>query len=217
MSELIQCEFCDIFVDFNDYLDHSRECSLEFQTPLTASYLTFSYSSYNTNEEDDEDDEDNENDEDDEDDEDNEDNEDDEETASFTFTFNGHIGNQNPLNININSISGILNLQNINVRTIYDLDTYESYSNLEDVKKPVKNIDLVAPLINDEDIPIDNNDDGDNNIICTICQGQVLKIARKTLCNHYFCSKCIEPWLNEMNNTCPNCLCNLDELLKSLN
>ena len=90
-----------------------------------------------------------------------------------------------------------ININMNNIRTIYDLDTYENYSNLEDVKTPVKNLDKVAPLINDSDIPDETN--------CTICQEYLLKPVRKTLCNHYFCSKCIEPWLTEMNNTCPNC------------
>jgi len=211
MSELIQCEFCDIFVDFNDYLDHSRECSLESQTVLTSSCLTFSYSSYNTNIEDEEDEynqnqEDEEEEEDEEDEEEESDNED-----NFPFTLSSHIDNQNPLEININSISGILNLQNLNVRTIYDLDSFESYSNLEDVKTPVKNIDLVAPLINNTN----NTNNSEIDIICSICQEQVSNPIRKTLCDHYFCSKCIEPWLNEMNNSCPNCLCNLDELIQS--
>jgi formylmethanofuran dehydrogenase subunit E len=78
------------------------------------------------------------------------------------------------------------------------------YSNFEDVKVPVKNIDEVAP--------IENNPVIFKNSICTICQEVVKEPVRKTLCNHLFCSNCIEPWLKEMNKTCPNCLCDLEEL-----
>jgi hypothetical protein len=206
MGELIQCELCDIFVNFDDYLEHSRECSLEFENPLTASCLTFSYTTNNDEENDDEFDEEQEENIEEEDEEEDEEDEDDED---YSFVLNGNINleNQNPLNMDINSISAILNLGNMNIninniRTIYDLDTYENYSNLEDVKTPVKNIEKVAPLINDSDIPDDT--------YCTICQEYLLKPVRKTLCNHFFCSKCIEPWLTEMNNTCPNCSCDLE-------
>ena len=198
MGELIQCELCDIFVNFDDYLEHSRECSLEFENPLTASCLTFSYTTNNDDEENEYQEEFNEEDEDIEEDEEEEEEEEEEEDYSF-------VSNEN---VNINSISAILNLGNMNIninmnnlRTIYDLDTYENYSNLEDVKTPVKNIEKVAPIINDSDIP--------DETYCTICQEYLSKPVRKTLCNHYFCSKCIEPWLTEMNNTCPNCSCDL--------
>jgi len=209
MSELIQCELCDIFVNFDDYLEHSRECSLEFENPLTASCLTFSYTTNNDDEEF------NEFEEEDEDIEEEEEEEEDDEEYSFLSNNNANpnininFQNQNPLDMNINSIAEILNLGNMhininmnNLRTIYDLDTYENYSNLEDVKTPVKNIEKVAPLINDSDIP--------EETYCTICQEYLLKPVRKTLCNHYFCSKCIEPWLTEMNNTCPNCSYDLE-------
>ena len=206
MGELIQCELCDIFVNFDDYLEHSRECSLEFENPLTASCLTFSYTTNNDEENDDEFDEEQEENIEEEDEDDEDEDEEDDEDYSFVLNSRINLENQNPLNMDINSISAILNLGNMNIninniRTIYDLDTYENYSNLEDVKTPVKNIEKVAPLINDSDIP--------DETYCTICQEYLSKPVRKTLCNHYFCSKCIEPWLTEMNNTCPNCSCDL--------
>ena len=75
---------------------------------------------------------------------------------------------------------------------------------LEDVKIPVKNIDIVAPIVNEDELPKDT--------ICTICQDVIITQSRKTLCNHFFCCKCIEPWLNEMNKMCPNCLTDLEDL-----
>ena len=51
MNELIQCELCDIFVDFDEYLNHVRNCS-ENNSALTSSissFLTYSISSYNSN------------------------------------------------------------------------------------------------------------------------------------------------------------------------
>ena len=104
MSELIQCELCDIFVNFDDYLEHSRECSVEFENPLTASCLTFSYTTNNDEEEE-------ENLEEDEDEDDNEE-EDEDDNEDYSFLSNGNInfGNQNPLNININSFTQSGNL-----------------------------------------------------------------------------------------------------------
>ncbi len=213
MSTLIQCELCDIFVDFDEYLNHVRECS-ENNSLLTSSISSFinsisSISSYNSsltdsdntntitgdNEEYNEEDDNQEN---------NEDVE--EEDGGYN---NIQLNNTNfplfsVLNNGDNIITTIINLQNLNLRNIYDDNNYSMYSNLEDVKVPVKNIDEVAP--------IENNSDVFKNSICTICQEVVKEPVRKTLCNHMFCSNCIEPWLKEMNKTCPNCLCDLEEL-----
>jgi hypothetical protein len=209
MSTLIQCELCDIFVDFDEYLNHVRECS-ENNSLLTSSISSFinsisSISSYNSsltdsdnnntitgdNEEYNEE----------------EDNEDvEEEDGGYN---NIQLNSTNfplfsVLNNGDNIITTIINLQNLNLRNIYDDNNYSMYSNFEDVKVPVKNIDEVAP--------IENNPEVFKNSICTICQEVVKEPVRKTLCNHMFCSNCIEPWLKEMNKTCPNCLCDLEEL-----
>jgi hypothetical protein len=95
------------------------------------------------------------------------------------------------------------------LRTIFDNDIINigrnvNLEDLEDVKIPVKNIDIVAPIVNEDELPKDT--------ICTICQDVIITQSRKTLCNHFFCCKCIEPWLNEMNKMCPNCLTDLEDL-----
>ena len=218
MSTLVQCEFCDVFVDFDEYLNHVRECSenISALTSSISSYLTYSISSYNSNSdstinesdfetnniasanqelEDEDEDEDG-----------------DDSSFSANNQYQPHTAILNLLNnlgiatSNNGSIfSAVINLENINRRNIYD--TYNMYSNLEDVKVPVKNIDLVAPIIKESDIS--------EGTICTICQDPVKSPVRKTLCGHCFCTLCIEPWLNEMNKTCPNCLADLEELNKS--
>ena len=171
MSTLVQCEFCEVYVDFDDYIDHTRECS-ENRRSLTSSFLTSSFIS--EFDEDDMDSEDNET---------SEESEDDEEEIEDIET-----------ETNIDFV-------NLRIRTIYDDDTF-NYDSLEDVKVPVKDIDLVAPVIKEIEIP--------EGTICTICQDPVSNDARKTICNHYFCRKCIEPWLTELNKTCPNCLMELE-------
>ena len=111
MNELIQCELCDIFVDFDEYLNHVRNCS-ENNSALTSSissFLTYSISSYNSNdsiiEQDNE--------------------ESDDETISYNIPIQIPIGiqifNNNQYNIN-NIISAVINLQNLNLRNIYDTD-----------------------------------------------------------------------------------------------
>jgi hypothetical protein len=223
MSDLIQCELCDVFIDFNDYLNHVRECSLSLNQSLNQS-LNSSVTSYNSmintnndissiigsidsslflstnslsesfmnfyrqvinefshsNEEGDE-------------------NDDDEEAHPI---FNIRINNTD-INIMNNFINGIQNTNNA------PATNYQNLSNLEDVKNPVKNIDLVAPLIQKEEVPEDT--------YCSICQNQISEKVRKTLCNHYYCSCCIEPWLTQFNKTCPSCLANLEDLFKKIN
>jgi hypothetical protein len=209
MSELIQCEFCDIYIDFGEYLYHIRECA-ENVDDISSDFTSYSSlfssitsalgNSFNQfqqiNENDnnivqnndvddaDQDDED--------DDDDQDDDDDDDDDDSTTIEIND---NYITARININ-----LNLQ----RVVNNNDTYQRYSNLEDVNKPVKDINLVAPLISNELIPEDSN--------CAICQELISNPARKTLCNHYFCSNCLEPWLKELNKTCPSCLTNLDDM-----
>ena len=194
MSTLVQCELCDIFVDFDEYLNHVRNCS-ENNSALTSSissFLTYSISSYNSNDTNDVNDSNTEQE------------SYNEESDNETISYNVPIVNNNG-----NIISAVINLQNLNLRNIYDTDEhnnplYNIYSNLEDVRIPVKNIDEVAPIITTSEIL--------EGTTCTICQELVKSPVRKTLCNHFFCTVCIEPWLNEMNKTCPNCLCDLEEI-----
>ncbi len=212
MSDLIQCELCDVFIDFNDYLNHVRECSMSLNQSLTSSITSYNTIINTTN--------DinsiigsidssypgltdsfrnfyrqvinefsNINEEDDDD-----SNIDDDDNSLPIFHIRIHNGN-------INIING---LQNANNTT-----NYQNLSNLEDVKKPVKNIDLVAPLISKEEVPEDT--------YCSICQNQISEKVRRTLCNHYYCSFCIEPWLTQFNKTCPSCLANLEDLFKKIN
>jgi hypothetical protein len=192
MSELIQCEFCEIYVDFNEYLYHVRECinsSLQssIQTSLQSSIIIST-----TEEENDE----FENITDDNNDDDTEDIDDDIEDID-----------DDDGNIIIRGIQISLNLSSPTNFNFYTPNQYETLSNLQDVKVPVKNIDLVAPLV--DSIPEDS--------FCAICQDLIqndIKI-RKTLCNHYFCSDCLEPWLKELNKTCPSCLTNLEDLTEN--
>ena len=197
MNELIQCEFCDIYIDFNDYLYHVRECSENMEqnaseftsySSLFSSITSALEHSFNQFQQINEDTEYTEDDGDEQDVEENV--EDDEEE------------NSNTIEINDNYITARINI-NLNLQRIAN-DNYHRYSNLEDVNKPVKDIDLVAPLISNELIPYDSN--------CAICQELISNPARKTLCNHFFCSNCLEPWLKELNKTCPSCLTNLDDM-----
>ncbi len=176
MSTLVQCEFCEVYVDFDDYIDHTRECS-ENRRSLTSSFLTSSFIS-----------------EFDEDDMDSEDNETSEESEDTDYQDAEEDIEDIETETNIDFV-------NLRVRTIYDDETF-NYDSLEDVKVPVKDIDSVAPIIKETEIP--------DGTICTICQDPISNDARKTICNHYFCRKCIEPWLTELNKTCPNCLMELE-------
>jgi hypothetical protein len=184
MSELIQCEFCEIYVDFNEYLYHVRECinsSLQssLQTSLQSSIIIST-----TEEENDE-------------------------FENITDVDDDDVDEDvdDDDNIIIRGIQISLNLSRPTNFNFYTPNQYETLSNLQDVKVPVKNIDLVAPLV--DSIPEDS--------FCAICQDLIqnnIKI-RKTLCNHYFCSPCLEPWLKELNKTCPSCLTNLEDLTEN--
>ncbi len=187
MSELIQCEFCEIYVDFNEYLYHVRECinsSLQssLQTSLQSSIIISSTEENDEFENITDDDQD----------------EDDDETYEE---------DEDDDNIIIRGIQISLNISTPTNFNFYTPNQYETLSNLQDVRVPVKNIDLVAPLV--DSIPEDS--------FCAICQDLIqndIKI-RKTLCNHYFCSSCLEPWLKELNKTCPSCLTNLEDLTEN--
>ncbi len=230
MSELIQCELCNVFIDFNNYLNHVRECSHMFNqsglNSLTESFnetLTNSLTSSNDENHNDfssiigsidesvftsntslsesfinfyrqvindfnQINEDNET-----------ESDIDSDTPEPIFHFRLTNVNNNVLN---NLIDGLQNTNNAP-------SPYQNLSNLEDVKKPVKNIDNVAPLVDKEEVPSDT--------FCSICQTLISEKVRKTLCNHFYCSSCIEPWLTQFNKTCPSCLTNLEDLFRNKN
>jgi hypothetical protein len=99
----------------------------------------------------------------------------------------------------------------------FDFLSYEQLSALCDEigyhKVGITNIDNVAPSsikIKDTDND-ENNDDNDN--MCTICLDNKYKaiyIRKINGCNHDFCGECIEKWLSE-NKTCPICKLELVE------
>jgi len=94
-------------------------------------------------------------------------------------------------------------------------NNYDYFMNLiermgGDIEIGVKNIDDVAPLV-----PLDKMTSDELNTICTICQEIVSNDCRKTICNHYYCSACIQPWL-EKHKTCPNCKIDLDDELDKI-
>jgi hypothetical protein len=187
MSELIQCEICDECIDFNEYTQHIQRCMR--QNFYMDSLLNYPYEDEDEYDDDDDDDDD---------DEDNYDYNIDEDDVNIL---------QSTLNIILDSYGGLRRDINDISFNVYEPPYEEQnlYPNLEDVKIPVKDINLVAPIIKNNDVPA--------NINCAICQDEIGKTVRKTLCNHYFCSGCIEPWLKEINKTCPSCLCNLEDLL----
>ena len=47
-----------------------------------------------------------------------------------------------------------------------------------------------------------------NNIECSICLDNKKTNYIKTPCNHIFCKKCINEWI-EIKNSCPNCRCKI--------
>jgi hypothetical protein len=191
MSELIQCEICNECIDFNEYTQHIQRCMR--QNFYMDSLLNYPY-------------EDKEYDEDDEDD----DNDEDEDNYDYNIDEDDVNILQSTLNIILDSYGGLRRDINDISFNVYEPPYEEQnlYPNLEDVKIPVKDINLVAPIIKNNDVPA--------NINCAICQDEIGKTVRKTLCNHYFCSGCIEPWLKEINKTCPSCLCILEDLLSTL-
>ena len=85
-------------------------------------------------------------------------------------------------------------------------NTYENLRSLDDVVIPCKDIDKVAPLV-----PLDQIDQIPPDTMCPICQELISNDSRKTICNHYFCSSCLEPWLEVRNKTCPVCSLDLDD------
>jgi len=79
-------------------------------------------------------------------------------------------------------------------------ETYEDLINLGntigDVEIGVKDINKVSKIDYKE-------------INCNICSEDV-KLIRITKCNHEFCMKCLDRWL-ENKKTCPVCMVELEE------
>jgi hypothetical protein len=63
---------------------------------------------------------------------------------------------------------------------------------------------------NDDDINTNNNID-DNVFECPICFNIIINSndIKKTICNHSFCKKCLNHWL-ENNSCCPLCRININ-------
>ena len=80
------------------------------------------------------------------------------------------------------------------------------YSYDDDIKVPVNDLNLVAPLIEFTDITPKELEEN----ICTICQDKYTNVPgkqyRRLVCNEkaVFCNECIKPWLAE-HHYCPNC------------
>lgn len=190
MEELVQCEYCETYIYSDDYDEHLEICSenivhtaLLMESVSLPSSLTSSINStiFNTlyvsdNNTDNNDNNDNNAE--------NDENNEDEYDYEYNMNLNDTMRPSQQLNFNI----------------------YDPHQNLQDVSNPVKNIDLVAPIVPYSTIPY-------SDLYCTICQDKISNTVRRTLCNHYYCSDCIEPWLTQLNKKCPICSANLEDLL----
>jgi hypothetical protein len=186
MEELVQCEYCDTYIYLEDYDDHYEQCAenenisrvaLLMETLSMTSSLTSSINSTIFNTLYVNDNDNNNNDE--------------------EYDDNEEFGDEE------NNIDGIIDGMAPSRQLSFNI--YDP-QNLQDVRNPVKNVDLVAPLISYDEIPAPD-------FYCTICQDKISENVRKTLCNHYYCAECIEPWLKELNKKCPICSANLEDLL----
>ena len=187
MEELVQCEYCDTYIYYDDYDEHLEICSENIlQTTLLMESLSMNSSL----------------------------------TSSINSTiFNTlYVSDNNASNENYeedgeNEDGEYDDDANLNdtMRPSRNLNfnMYEPNLNLQDVRTPVSNIDLVAPIVSYDTLPYPD-------FYCTICQDKISNNLRKTLCNHYYCCDCIEPWLKELNKKCPICSSNLEDLLIKL-
>ncbi len=187
MEELVQCEYCDTYIYSDDYDEHLEICSenITYSTLLMESVSL---------------------------------------QSSLTSSINSTIFNTLYVSDNNNNINENYEEDDENEDGEYDdinlndtmrpsrnlnFNIYEPNLNLQDVYNPVKNIDLVAPIVSYDTLP-------SSDFYCTICQDKISNNLRKTLCNHYYCCDCIEPWLKELNKKCPICSANLEDLLIKL-
>lgn len=49
------------------------------------------------------------------------------------------------------------------------------------------------------------NESSDETKICSICLGLLAQEQYITECKHTFCKLCLDNWINQDKNTCPNC------------
>jgi hypothetical protein len=181
--EYIPCEICDVLVDFNDYMTHLEQC--QSRTSILTFPFSFTLTNLNPQEQDEND-------------------------------LDGNDLDGNDLDGNdpesLNPPDQLDYLRNMmanlfqHISEFSEQNTYENLRSLDDVVIPCKDIDKVAPLV-----PLDQIDQIPPDTMCPICQELISNDSRKTICNHYFCSSCLEPWLEVRNKTCPVCSLDLDD------
>ena len=101
-----------------------------------------------------------------------------------------NILNEMPLNQNQN-----LNLNINNMAPNLNEDNYEELINLEDHVVGISDINEISELTFEE-------------IECPICS-ETKMVKRTTNCNHSFCDKCLQEWLNS-SKKCPICMVELE-------
>jgi len=110
----------------------------------------------------------------------------------------------------IYNVESLLLLRDSNTE-LDDALEYEMLLNLTNmigkVDVGIKDIEKAAPIITLEEL-----NDNSNSNICVICQDNFQKPIRKTLCNHLYCSICLEEWFKK-NNKCPICMIRLNDII----
>lgn len=106
------------------------------------------------------------------------------------------------------------NTSTINLFTIVTYDNVNESENQEE-PKGVENISEVCRKVGS--VPAQRQPSQDD--MCAVCMELIHGLDNDdqmiTLCQHFFCKKCITSWL-EHHKTCPVCMTNLDELFKNL-
>ena len=126
-----------------------------------------------------------------------------------------------PINPNIelnfnDLLANITNILNSNLGHIDNLDIIEN-PNLENLNN-IDNLNNYEYLSNLENISIGIDDinsistDFIESLKCPICFKEKDN-NRKTVCNHIFCNDCLSEWIKN-NKKCPICMINLDEIKK---
>jgi len=178
----IPCELCDVLVDFNQYMQHLEECQTSHSTMIP---FGFSFSNLQN---------------------DNLPN-DSAGDAGDERSDNEEDVTQEEVSNSFDQFRAMMNNLLQHMPELTSANNYDNLRNLEDVIVPCKDIDKVAPLI-----PSDQTELIPDDLQCPVCQEIVSGDARKTICGHYFCSACLEPWLEASSKTCPICSVDLDEL-----
>ena len=121
------------------------------------------------------------------------------ETTNSTTLNHNFDYNVNLINYNINLINHLL--RNSQFRNTQNVDSYESYTVLDDsVVKVGLEMDKVSSSI-----------ELTEQTKCPICLDDFENGTqfRKVKCNHLFCEECLEDWLEE-NKKCPVCMNELE-------